>query len=61
MLRVWVPDTAWWLGATALARARAVSVQVQEKNEAPFGLQGPPVGSPGLQPHPEVPLRRVES
>lgn len=47
MLSRLVPTLAWCLGATALARARAASVHVQEKNEAPSDLQGPPGGISG--------------
>lgn len=39
-----VPGVPWWLAATALAGASAVSVHVQEKSGAPSGLQGPPRG-----------------
>lgn len=38
-----VPGMTWWLAATALAGASAVSVHVQESG-APSGLQGPPRG-----------------
>lgn len=56
------PRHSLWLDVTALASASADSVQVQEKNEAPEPIfRGLPCGFPGLQPHPEVPLRRVES
>ena len=53
-----VPGVTWWLAATALAGASAVSVHVQEKSGAPSVFRGLP-GVCGLQPHPEAPLRRA--
>lgn len=40
------PLMAWWLDATTLVPASALSVLIQEKNEAPADLQGLPTGSP---------------
>lgn len=47
-----VPGMAWWLGATVLACASAVSVHVQEKSGAPWGLQEPPQGPRSPAPAP---------